>query len=191
VVATDEAAQQSEQAEQPVRIATGTLNSTKVAAIEMAAESFFPAVAVEAVEVHSGVPAQPLGDEQTALGALHRAAQAQRIREADYGIGIESGVVEGPGNRLYVVSWAAAIDRLGRVSYGGSERFALPPEVAEQVQLGRELGPVLERLVEAGAQLRLQGAAAVMSGGRRDRISLHVIAVTHALAGLIVKWRLR
>lgn len=169
------------QSEQPVLIATGTLNPTKIAAVEQAAGSFFSEVVIEAVEAHSGVPDQPVGDEQTALGALHRAAQAQRLRDADYGAGIESGVVEGPGKRLYVVSWAAAIDRFGRVSYGGSERFALPPEVAEQVRLGRELGPL--------SQPGHRGAVSITTGGRRDRVDLLVIAVTHALAGLVVEWR--
>ncbi len=169
----------------PVRIAVGSSNPTKLHAVEIAAASFFDRVVIEAVDVPSGVPGQPWGDDETAQGAFHRAECARTARDADIGVGIESGVDEGPFERLYVVSWAVAVDRRGAFGAGGSERFPLPADVAAALHRGDELGPHLDRLVGIPGISRREGAVSLITGGRRNRTGILVVAVLHAFAALL------
>lgn len=171
-----------------VRITVGSSNPTKVRAVEIAAASFFDRVVVECVEVPSGVPGQPWGDDETAQGALHRAERARTALDADIGVGIESGVDEGPFERLYVVSWAVAVERRGAFGAGGSERFPLPADVAAALHRGDELGPHLDRLVGIPGISRREGAVSLITGGRRNRTEILVVAVLHAFAALLQPW---
>jgi inosine/xanthosine triphosphatase len=174
-----------------IEIAVGSTNPSKIGAVEIAAERYLPNVNVVPVEVDSGVPDQPWGDEQSAAGAEQRARAAIQALGSEIGVGLESGVVEGPSGRLFAVSWAAAVDQSGRVGLGASERFALPPEVAFRLRQGDdELGAVVDELLpNTAGRARLVGAVNVITGSRRDRIDLLTIAVIHALADLIEPWR--
>ena len=171
------------------RLALGSTNPVKRAAVERVAADLFPGWQLATAEVPSGVPAQPRGDEETARGARARAAAAQAALDADYGVGIESGVAEGPGGRLYAVSWAAAVDRVGKVGLGASERFALPAELAERLRAGAELGPLLDELFGIPGLSRRQGAVGILTQGRRDRAAILEPAVLHAFIALLEPWR--
>jgi len=173
------------------RIAAGSLNPVKRAAVERAARAFFSDAIVEPADVSSGVPAQPWGDDETARGARERAVGARAAADADYGVGVESGVAEGPGGQLYAVSWAAAVDRAGHVGYGASERFPLPEAVAAALRVGSELGPVIDDVVGEPGLARRAGAVSVLTGGRRDRTEILRVACLHALAALLEVWRER
>ena len=172
----------------PVRIAAGSTNPAKLRALEIAASSFFERVVIEGVDVPSGVPDQPWGDDETAQGALNRAERARSARDADLGVGIESGVAVGPFGRLYVVSWAVAVDRQNASGFGGSERFPLPDESALALNHGRELGPLLDDLVGIPGLARREGAVSLLTGGRRNRIEIMAVAVFHAFAALLRPW---
>jgi inosine/xanthosine triphosphatase len=171
------------------RIAVGSTNPTKLRAVERAAANFFEQPLTAAVNVPSGIPAQPWGDEQTAQGALHRAERARAALEADYGVGIESGLAAGPFERIYVVTWAVAVDGRGVIGSGGGERFPLPSEIASALRGGGELGPLLDELVGVPGLARREGAVSLITGGRRDRTEILVVAVLHALASLLEPWQ--
>jgi inosine/xanthosine triphosphatase len=174
-----------------IEIAVGSTNPSKVGAVEMAAGRYLPNVSVLPADIDSGVPDQPWGDEQTAAGAEQRARAALQALGTEIGIGVESGVAEGPNGRLYAISWAVAIDQHGRVGIGASERFPLPAEVANRLRNGNEeLGAVIdEMLPNTAGRARLVGAVNVITGSRRDRLDLLTVAVTHALADMIEPWR--
>ena len=172
----------------PFRIALGSTNPTKVWAVEIAAGSFIERVVVEGVDVPSGVPVQPWGDDETARGALNRAERARAARDADFGVGIEAGVARGPFERLYVVHWALAVDRNGMFGCGGGERFALPAEIATALRRGDELGPLLDRLVGVPGLARREGTVSLLTSGRRNRTEILVVAVLHAFAALLRPW---
>lgn len=172
----------------PVHIAVGSTNATKLRAVEIAAARFFGRVVVEGVEVPSGVPGQPWGDDETAQGALNRAERARAVGDADFGVGIEAGVAEGPFERLYVVHWAVAVDRSGAFGAGSGERFLLPAEIAADLHKGGELGPLLDRLVGVPGLARREGTVSLLTGGRRSRTEILVVAVLHAFAALLRPW---
>lgn len=173
----------------PVRLAAGTTNPVKLDAIRQATSDALGEVDVLAVPVASDVPDQPWGDDQTASGALARASAAIRTSDAEYGVGLESGLVEGPGERVYVVSWAAVIDRSGRVGFGGSERFALPGDLEPRLRAGEELGPLLDDAFGRPGLARQAGAVGIFTSGRRTRADILAVAVLHALIALLEPWR--
>ncbi len=172
----------------PVQIAIGSRNPTKLLAVEIATGRFFERVVVEGVDVPSGVPDQPWGDDETARGALNRAGRARAERDANFGVGIEAGVAEGPFERLYVVHWAVAVNRNGGIGAGGGERFPLPAEIAAELHRGDELGPLLDRLVGVPGLARREGTVSLLTGGRRNRTEILVVAVLHAFAALLRPW---
>ncbi|GBD20276.1 Non-canonical purine NTP phosphatase [bacterium HR28] len=166
----------------PVRLALGSQHPTKRAAVERVAPHFWPSWELVCVAVPSGVRAQPLSDEETVAGALARARAARSETDADFGIGLESGVAPGPLGRWYVVSWAVVVDREERLGIGGAERFPLPDQLAQRVLAGLDLATALT--VTFGTASRESGAVAVLTRGRRDRVELLAIALLHALCDL-------
>jgi inosine/xanthosine triphosphatase len=161
------------------RIAVGSTNPVKVAAVRAVAARVAPHAAVEGVAVASGVPDQPHGDDETARGALARARAA--LAGAELAVGLEGGIVEDEQG-MRTCAWAAAIDRAGRVGVGGSLAMRLPRRVAELVRAGLELGDAMdrvsgERLVKHGA-----GAVGILTAGLVDRQRAYETLVAYALA---------
>lgn len=169
----------------PVRLALGSTSSVKRAAVEQVAAWLFAEWQLETLEVPSGVAPQPWGDEETARGARERARRARERTGADYGIGIESGVVEGPFGRVYAVSWAVVLDHQERLGIGGAERFPLPEVAIERLRAGQELGRLLETLAGSKHARPELGAVGVITGGRRSRVDLLAVAVLHAFIDLL------
>ena len=113
------------------RVAVGSSNPVKVAAVRAVLSRTSPATVVVSVDVASGVPDQPWGDEETIRGATARARAALTAGDADLGIGIEGGVVEMPDG-VRTCAWAAIAHRDGRVHVGGSLAMPLPPAIAPE-----------------------------------------------------------
>src|SRR2546430_4333720 len=93
------------------RIAVGSTNPVKLGAVRDVMSRLAPGARIEAIAVASGVADQPWGDEETIRGALARAAAARDALDADLGVGIEGGVVDGERGSLRTCAWAAVIDR--------------------------------------------------------------------------------
>jgi len=100
-------------------VALGSLNPVKLAATRAAVERVFPKSTVFSVDIQSSGPAQPIGDDATAAGALERAGEARQAGDADYGIGLEGGIRQLPGGGWGVCTWAAVVERGGRTALGG------------------------------------------------------------------------
>jgi len=166
-----------------IRLALGSKQPAKRAAVQEIAPLFWSRWELHCLSVPSGVRAQPLSDEETVAGALARARVVRDSADADYGIGLESGVAAGPLGRLSAVSWAVVVDRDGCVGIGGAERFTLPPAVAERVLHGEELASALRALGMTSTPSE-GGTVALLTGGRRQRRELLAIALLHALCDL-------
>ena len=161
--------------------AVGSRNPVKVAAVREGAIPFFSGLAVEAVDATSGVAAQPRGDDETMRGALNRARQALALAPAaDYGVGLEGGVVE-IGPAMFACAWCAIVARDGRSGVASTGRCLLPPAVADLVRGGMELGDA-DDLVFGRSQSKLsEGAVGLLTRGKIDRAAFYAPAVTMAL----------
>src|SRR5574337_665533 len=127
-----------------MKIAIGTATSeSKIRAAEAVCARAFPGAQVVAVPVTSVVSAQPITDEETIRGALHRAREARRLGDADLGIGIEGGV-DKDVRGVWMCAWVAVVDRGGREGISCGVRFQLPPWMASRALSGEELGDVVD-----------------------------------------------
>jgi inosine/xanthosine triphosphatase len=166
-------------------VAVGSSNPVKVGAVRAVLAAGAPNVRVESVAVSSGGPDQPWGDDETIRGAVARATAARAALDADFGVGIEGGVVEdahGVGGALRTCAWAAVVDRAGTHAIGGSLAMPLPPAIAERVRGGMELGHAMD--AETGARNVKHGAGAVgvLTAGIVDRQRAYEHLVAYAFA---------
>ncbi len=110
--------------------------------------------------VPSGVPEQPWGDEQTRLGAFNRAKKAMAETGANFGLGLEGGLVESSVG-LMTCAWGDMVDGQGKVGYGGGVHMLLPPTVADILRRQGELGPIMDALIHEQNTKQRQGAGSV------------------------------
>lgn len=160
-----------------MRVSVGSGNPVKIAAVEDALADV-PGIAIESVDVDSGVPEQPRGRAETIEGAETRARRALGADSYDLGVGVEGGVAELEAQSgLYLIMWAAATDgeRTGR---GAGPTIQLPESLAQPVREGRELGPVVDEVLKTDDVGEGRGAAGVLSGDAIDRQS----SLAHAVA---------
>ena len=163
-------------------IAVGSTNPVKIGAVRAIVAPLAPDATITGVAVHSSVPDQPLGDEETMRGAVARADAARRVLEADLGIGIEGGVVAEPDGSMRTCAWAAVVDRAGRRGVGGSLAMPLPADVARLIRGGMELGHAMDRLIGAHDTKRGAGAVGILTAGLVDRQRAYEVLVSYALA---------
>lgn len=172
------------------RIAIGSTNPVKIAAARTVLVRVAPAAEVVGVEVASGVPDQPWGDEQTIEGAVARArlalgqalAEGRVSADAALGVGIEGGVVDDGPRGLRTCAWAAVVDVEGRTGIGGSLAMPLPPAIAQRLRDGMELGHAVDDVIAARDTKRGPGAVGVLTAGLMDRQQAYEPLVTYALA---------
>lgn len=162
-------------------VAVGSKNPVKLAAARAVFANAFPGVRIEAIAVPSGVPDQPFGDEETIAGARARALAAREALDADFGVGLEGGVVE-DGASMRSCAWCVVVHRDGREGVGGSLAMPLPPAIATMIRDGMELGHAMDTLVAQRGTKHGQGAVGILTDGRIDRQGAYEVLVTYALA---------
>lgn len=162
-------------------IAVGSGNPVKLAAAKAVLAWAAPGASVEAKAVASGVPDQPFGDDETIAGARERAIRAREALDADLGVGLEGGVVDGPAG-MRTCAWCVVVHRDGREGIGGSLAMPLPDAVAEMIRGGEELGHAMDRLVAERGTKHGKGAVGILTAGRIDRQGAYEVLVTYALA---------
>jgi len=168
------------------RAALGSTNPAKIAAVRDALARLAPGCNVVALDVPSGVGRQPFGDAETRAGALERAraALAQSAlagRGADIGFGLEGGI-ELEGERVWLLSWVAAIDPAGREGYASGLRMLLPPSLGDGLRSGAELGTLVDGLFGVTDSKSASGAIGLLTGGAVSRTDAFADLVAMSLA---------
>ena len=163
------------------RVAVGSTNPVKVAAVRAVLAGVVPGAVIDARAVASGVPDQPWGDDETIRGARTRARAARAAEDADLGVGLEGGVVDGPQG-VRTCAWCVVVHRDGREGVGGSLAMPLPEAVAQMLREGRELGHAMDALVARHGTKHGAGAVGILTDGRIDRQAAYEVLVTYALA---------
>lgn len=167
------------------RIAVGSRNPVKVSAVAAVVRQWDARARIEGVAVASGVADQPFGDDETIRGAATRARAAREALDADIGVGLEGGVVEGEHGTMRSCAWAAVALRDGREFVGGSLAMPLPPAVAALVRDGVELGHAMDAVSGEHNTKHGAGAVGLLTHGLVDRQRAYEILVTYALAPVI------
>jgi len=168
-------------------VAVGSLNPVKIAAARSVIHRLAPHTRVEGVAVLSGVPDQPWGDEETIAGARARADAARCALDADWGVGIEGGVVATADGGVRTCAWAVIADRAGRAGTGGSLSLELPPRVAQLVRGGMELGHAMDAVTGESNVKQGLGAVGILTGGIVTRQGAYEALVAYATAPLLVE----
>jgi inosine/xanthosine triphosphatase len=167
----------------PARVAVGTRNPVKIAAVRAVLARVAPGASVEGHAVASEVPDQPWGDEETIRGARNRARAALAADAgAQMGVGIEGGVVALDDGGVRSNAWAVIVDRDGREGVGGSLAMPLPPRVARLLRDGMELGHAIDAVAGTENVKHKEGAVGVLTQGLIARQDAYEILLTYALA---------
>ncbi len=137
-----------------MKIFVGSTNPVKIEAVKLVAQHQWPDVEVTGFSVPSEVAEQPRSDDETELGAINRAknALAKAKKEnllgqgENLGVGLEGGVFTNNKGELWNTVWGAVVDEQGKVITVNGSKFKLSAVIAEPIQAGREMGPVLAEM---------------------------------------------
>ncbi len=167
-----------------MKVLVGSRNPVKIGAVWDVFAKYFPNLEVEGMEVLSGVPAQPVGDD-TFRGAQNRAFAlvdlTRRQGQADaYCVGLEGGIAQLAG-RWYAFGAICIATPDGRCASGVSPMFELAPALLEPLRQGEELGHVIDRLSGDHNTKQKGGAIAYLTHGRIGRRELYAQGVVMAL----------
>lgn len=165
-------------------VAVGSENPVKVGASRTVISHYAPGATFASLAVASGVADQPFGDEETIRGARTRALAARESADADLGVGLEGGVVDGPGG-MRTCAWCVIVHRDGRSGLGGSLSMPLPDGVAELVRAGEELGHAMDRFAATRGTKHGRGAVGILTRDRIDRQDAYEMLVTYAMAPFV------
>jgi inosine/xanthosine triphosphatase len=137
-------------------------------------------VVVTSVSVPSGVPDQPMGDEQTRQGALNRACNASNLQghAADFFVGLEGGCVfEAPvelpssqssparPQQLSCFAWGIVVKRGSSVvGAARTASFQLPDCVAQLVAQVPSSPPLFSKRGMSHQSFRFAGSRARRGG---------------------------
>ncbi|RTE06737.1 DUF84 family protein [Paenibacillus whitsoniae] len=165
--------------ENPWKIALGTFNQAKRAAVVLGA-------GVEPIchTVPSGVPDQPMTEDETIQGAINRAKNVlQAIPEAAIGLGLEGGLTYDAvhAKQWYLFSVCAAWDG-SRLSIGRGLYFPIPSAIGDRLlQGGGELSQIIDELSGTSGSNHREGAYGLFTDGRITRTDVFRDAVIAAL----------
>lgn len=167
-----------------MKVLVGSENPVKIGAVRDVFAMYFPEVEVIGIPVPSGVPAQPVGEE-TFLGAENRARALVALNKAQglaasYCVGLEGGIAQLHG-RWFAFGVLCVADADGRLGFGLSPLFEMPPAMLADVLAGEELGHVVDRLSGDRNSKQKGGAIAFLTQGRVDRRMLYAQGLAMAL----------
>ncbi|MBV5311809.1 MAG: inosine/xanthosine triphosphatase [Prolixibacteraceae bacterium] len=163
-----------------IKIVVASKNPVKLDAVKDGLSALLnEAIEVYGVSVNSEVSDQPMSEAQTLLGAENRVKNALlEFPGYDFYIGIEGGV-EGSASGLMAFAWIVIRknDKIGRARTAG---FYLPPQVAELVHQGMELGDADDIVFAKQNSKQQNGAVGLLTNDVITRKSLYMPAVQMA-----------
>ncbi len=165
------------------RVAIGSKNAVKVRAVKKAWTSMMGEAEFLSIDPPRYTH-QPVGLDETLDLARMRARYSLEQVGADYGVGIEAGLIKVYGGITgYIDTQVCVIlDRNGLETIGFSAGFEFPPQAtARAVRERVELGKTMEELCKRRDIGRMLGAVGVLTRGVITRTDLSFQAVVMAL----------
>ena len=171
-----------------LEVVVASANPAKRDAVEEAFRSTFLGkhLIFYCIEVSSGVPDQPKGDEETLRGAFNRIEEAQRKKPGcDFYVGIEAGVTE-IANELHEYAWIVVKSSEGKVGKGKTATFIVPEEVRKLViEQNYETGHAFDKVFRKSDSKKGLGAIGLLTKGLLNRGRLYSQGVIAALIPFI------
>ncbi|MGK0617398.1 inosine/xanthosine triphosphatase [Meiothermus cerbereus] len=150
-------------------VVVGSTNPAKLEPVRLVFAELFPGLYISGVEVPSGVRVQPIGYDETVLGAENRARAALAQPGATWGLGLEAGVeFNAHGGWLFNIAVILRADGRRGMARGGS--VLLPPVVGERLRGGEELGLIMDDLVGKRDTKKALGAVGILTLSRVERV---------------------
>lgn len=164
------------------KIIVASKNPVKIAAALNGFRAMFPdeEFSCEGVSAPSGVGDQPQNDADTLRGALNRAENVSKMAEADFWLGIEGGIEDKEGS-MEAFAWIVTKAKNGKIGKGRTGTFFLPPQVAELVRQGKELGEADDIVFQRTNSKQENGAVGLLTGNVIDRTRYYESAVIMSL----------
>jgi inosine/xanthosine triphosphatase len=164
-------------------VAVGSKNPAKVKGVVKVFSQYFPKVDVQPIDASIVTRLQPHGLEEILDGATKRARFAKRQLKADFGVGVEAGIVSVDSKFGFLnQQFAAVTGRGGKVSFGTSAGFALPSNLVKRmIREGRELEYYAEKITGVKRIAEKEGIVHYLTRGFISRTDLTVQCVTAAL----------
>ena len=122
----------------PLKVRIASENEVKIEATKEIFNEIFP-INIEYKSMKVEAKKQPM-NEEILHGAIERAKKA--CKEADYGVGIESGLKEENGI-YFVEQYVAIADKTGYATFGKSPSFQCPLWVVEEIKNGKEMKEII------------------------------------------------
>lgn len=174
-----------------IRVAVASLNPVKIKAAKDAFSAVFKAdVDTIAVDAPSGVPDQPMSQQETLEGAQNRVEHLlglaeQESLQADYYIAYEGGVdVFEDGPKTFAIMCISD----GETSiFGQSATLPIPLKVYQQLLTGVELGTAMDELFNTVNIKQKGGAIGQLTNGLETRASIYKSATILALSRFVNK----
>ncbi len=140
-----------------LNVCVGSLNPTKVRAVEEALTKFFKIFKVYNIKTDSKVSNQPIGLKNIIKGAINRAKSSlnylmneKKIRNNIFGVGIEAGLAEVPYTKTGFMDFqfCAIINGEKQISLGSGIAFEYPKFVIDQIlqEKDKEIGEIIGKL---------------------------------------------
>ncbi len=167
----------------PIVIVAST-NPVKINATKLAFDQMLPGsmLVVEGLNVPSGVPDQPMGTEETILGARNRVQRIRELRaEADFWVGIEGGLVTDELGQLVAIAWIVIINKDGHESKASAGTFVIPTSMANDIKAGMEMGQAADKLHGSTNVKQNLGTVGILTNGAIDRTEYYKHAAILAL----------
>ena len=123
-------------------VVVGCSNQAKVGIARSGFEAMFPGeeFTFRSVLAQSDVSDLPMTREETQRGATNRVENTSLLApEADYWVGIESGVEDTPEGMI-MSGCIEVKSRDGKIGRGSTSPFTLPDKIAQLVRNGTEIG---------------------------------------------------
>jgi inosine/xanthosine triphosphatase len=163
-------------------VAIGSRNRAKTEGVKRAFKRLLRNVEFKELDFTAVVKIQPMSMDETVKGARQRAELAIKREGADFGVGVEAGLVELADGFFLNVQIAAIVDISGHLSYGCSSGFLIPTRFVEKLRQNREeLDAYTHELAGAKKVREEEGIVHRLSGGRLSRVEMTEQCVSMAL----------
>jgi len=163
-------------------VVVGSRNRAKTQGVQRAFRRFLKGIEFRELDVTAKVKTQPMSIDETVKGARRRAELAIKSGGADFGVGVEAGLVELPEASFLNIQIAAILDASGHLSFGCSSGFPIPTRFVERLkQNSEELDRYTHELAGPKKVREEEGIVYRLSGGRMSRVEMTEQCVSMAL----------